>query len=569
MQMIIVIMGVISIICFIYILEINTAVKKNEKAMNKIMKEWNTIQVPETDENTLRAVWENYNCIIEKNDNEIDDITWNDLEMDGVFRKFNYTKSFIGEISLYKILRNPIYNIDILKERERIIDVLYTNQELRNKIQLQLMKIGKYNHLSIWEYKKFLYGRTVEFYKLWPHRFFPLFLIISVLIIPINTIAGVGLTVLGLSFTVVTYYRDRAKIEGYIPMVKQLGMMLNSIKGLSETTNIAVIDQYTRKLSKGVKLTKKYNRYLSKIQTTIGGNTTETDTLIDYIRIITHMDLIAFVKVIAYIDVNFDLIQECYEIVGYFDSMLSIALSKRQHNLKYGNKLFLSSPGLSTTKQFYLKAIDIYNPLLENPVLNSINMKKSILITGSNATGKSTFLRTIGINAVLAQTIFLVCAHEYNSSLFKIFTSMNIKDNIFEASSCYMMEIKSIKRILDARNNNITVLCCLDEVLRGTNTIERIGASSEILKSIALSNVLCIAATHDIELTYILKAYYENYHFQEKVTKDDVIFDFCLYKDRSYTRNAISLLRLLGYSDEIVSNAIKKVDSYINTGKWQ
>lgn len=139
MQTIIVIMGVVSIIFFIYILEINTAVKKNEKAMNKIMKEWNTIQVPETDENTLRAVWKNYNCIIEKNDNEIDEITWNDLEMDGVFRKFNYTKSFIGEISLYKILRNPIYNIEILKERERIIDVFYTNQELRNKIQLRVL----------------------------------------------------------------------------------------------------------------------------------------------------------------------------------------------------------------------------------------------------------------------------------------------------------------------------------------------------------------------------------------------------------------------------------------------
>ena len=85
---------------------------------------------------------------------------------------------------------------------------------------------------------------------------------------------------------------------------------------------------------------------------------------------------------------------------------------------------------------------------------------------------------------------------------------------------------------MDKSKGDYPILCFVDEVLRGTNTLERIAASSRILATLAKENALCFAATHDIELTYILENYYSNYHFREKVEGNQVLFDYKLYKGR-------------------------------------
>lgn len=145
-----------------------------------------------------------------------------------------------------------------------------------------------------------------------------------------------------------------------------------------------------------------------------------------------------------------------------------------------------------------------------------------------------------------------------------------------------MVEIRSLKRILDRLqekekpkkvpdsalpqadertagetcvSDSAPVLCCVDEVLRGTNTVERISASSQILKWMAGKNVICLAATHDIELTWILEGIFRNCHFEEQVTDDAVAFDYKLREGRAMTRNAIRLLHLMGFEDEIIQSA--------------
>lgn len=155
---------------------------------------------------------------------------------------------------------------------------------------------------------------------------------------------------------------------------------------------------------------------------------------------------------------------------------------------------------------------DIYHPLIKKPVLNNGDFPKGVLLTGSNASGKSTFIKTIAINAIMAQTIYTCLAKEYSSSYFIIYTSMALKDDIHSSESYYIVEIKSLKRILDAIYNYIPCLCFVDEILRGTNTVERIASSCEVLKKIASENTLCFAATHDVELTYMIEGAFKNYH---------------------------------------------------------
>ena len=146
---------------------------------------------------------------------------------------------------------------------------------------------------------------------------------------------------------------------------------------------------------------------------------------------------------------------------------------------------------------------------------------------------------------------------------------MALKDDIFGGDSYYIVEIKSIKRILDAAGTKgAKVLCFVDEVLRGTNTIERIAASTEILKSFAGSNVLCFAATHDIELTQLLNDKFDLCHFEGIVSDNDVHFDYLVKEGPATNRNAISLLGLLGYDENIVDNAQGLADKFLKTGHW-
>jgi DNA mismatch repair ATPase MutS len=225
-------------------------------------------------------------------------------------------------------------------------------------------------------------------------------------------------------------------------------------------------------------------------------------------------------------------------------------------------------PELIKTGKPRLAVRDLYHPLIETPVENSIREERSVLLTGSNASGKSTFIKTLAINAILAQTIYTSVSKSYQGSFFLIYSSMALRDNILSKESYYIVEIKSLKRILDRINPEKPMLCFIDEVLRGTNTLERIAASSRILSSLARKNALVFAATHDIELTQILARDYSNYHFQEQIENNQIIFDYKLYEGKAVSKNAIKLLNMLGYPKDIIASAEAAAEEFQNKGEW-
>ena len=131
-----------------------------------------------------------------------------------------------------------------------------------------------------------------------------------------------------------------------------------------------------------------------------------------------------------------------------------------------------------------------------------------------------------------------------------------------------MAEIKAIKRILDASEKEDMIVCMVDEVLRGTNTVERIAASTQILKGMAGGNIMCLAATHDVELTKTLEKEYDNYHFEESMVKGDVLFSYQLKSGRANSSNAIDLLANLGYDGNLIDKARKMVIYFEEKGEW-
>ena len=136
-----------------------------------------------------------------------------------------------------------------------------------------------------------------------------------------------------------------------------------------------------------------------------------------------------------------------------------------------------------------------------------------------------------------------------------------------QETQCEGKCIRGIKGCL-LYTSKTPVLCFVDEVLRGTNTVERIAASSRILQSFAENGVMCFAATHDIELTHMLEHLYSNYHFKEDVKDNDVIFNYRLYEGRAVSRNAIKLLGVLGYDENVITKADETAKRFLDTGVW-
>ena len=145
---------------------------------------------------------------------------------------------------------------------------------------------------------------------------------------------------------------------------------------------------------------------------------------------------------------------------------------------------------------------------------------------------------------------------------------MAIKDDILEGDSYFIAEIKSLKRLLNSLNGEIRVLAFIDEILKGTNTVERIAASASILDYGKESKAKILVATHDMELTEMLGEKYDNYHFRETVIDKEVLFDYKLHKGPSKTRNAIKLLKAMDFDKEVVNTANEIYSDFIINKKW-
>lgn len=210
---------------------------------------------------------------------------------------------------------------------------------------------------------------------------------------------------------------------------------------------------------------------------------------------------------------------------------------------------------------------DFYHPLLSKPVPNSGKISNDSIITGSNASGKSTFIKALAINGILAQTIYTCAATEFKLRHSIIITSMAVRDNITEGESYFIKEIKSLKRILD-KVQDVPCMCFVDEILKGTNTIERIAASAAVLKYLHDKDCLCMTASHDIELTQILENKYDNYHFREEINDDGISFDYKLKNGPSQTRNAIRLLDYMNFEDKIVEDAQNLANNFTKEKVW-
>lgn len=497
-----------------------------------------------------------YNFYLEKDkpDFHIDNITWNDLNMDTVFSKLDHTKSLPGAQFLYYLLRNPLFDKNVLKRRNEIIASLMDNKDIAQKIQYPLTILGKKSGLKIFKYFNEEISADAEallFLK--PLSYMPY---ISIAIFLINKQIGFVLLFAMTMINSIVYQIHKKKIYTEMDTFKYLANLLKCAKEIVkiDTNNI---DLWQEEIKDLLNLTKKTSRNLSKINFN-DTSISDFEVFIHYYNMIFLREPIVFYKTIKSINKHREHFFRMYATIGKIDAYISIA------SYKSGIDYFTEPEFIEEGNKFYLGVKEIYHPLLDSPVPYSIELNnKGALVTGSNASGKSTFLRTIGINSIFAQTLSFVLAKDYKTNYFKLMTSIGITDSIVEGDSYFMAEAKSLLRVINELSPYEPVLCILDEIFRGTNTAERISAANESLDYMINRNCCVIAATHDLELTNLVSERYSNYHFKETIDNNDISFDYILRQGPCTSRNGIAILKYLGYPEEIHEKASIRAEEYL------
>lgn len=491
-----------------------------------------------------------------KEDSGLDKITWTDLQLDRIFRSLAYTQSSMGDEILYWYLRFPRMEQEELEKREKIISYFQHNPEKRLQMQLLFHRVGRSKQYSLVQYLEKCEG--FQGISVLPHILGDTALIISIVLLFIQLPIGLLCCFFSLLYNLLTYFKTKGELDLY---AGSIGYVFRTIESGKKVVSLLPEEFQTDKEAID-KILDSLTFFHPLWLWLVGGEGMKGDffsVLLDYVRMFTHVDLfLGFLLVKQMQDSKQDLYR-LIETMGQYDACIAIGLYRQSVE-------FYCIPDFSDTNNKQIE--NAYHPLLEHPVANSVPLGQSILLTGSNASGKSTFLKTLGVNMVLSQSIHTCLAKSYQMPLVSVFTSLAVQDSLEKGESYYIAEIKAILRMFQMDTEGVQKVCILDEVLRGTNTIERVAAASQILKSMSEDNILCIAATHDLELTELLKDHWKQYHFEESIVEKEIQFSYEIKEGKANTRNAIALLEQMGYGKDIVESARELAKNFEEKGLY-
>ena len=239
----------------------------------------------------------------------------------------------------------------------------------------------------------------------------------------------------------------------------------------------------------------------------------------------------------------------------WFDTIHQFEVLNSLAGFSYANRGFTIP--VIVDEAYQLSATALGHPLIRGKerVVNDFAMAgkgKVIIITGSNMSGKSTFLRTVGVNVVLALMGAPVCAASFTTSVYQVFTSMRTQDNLEESVSSFYAELKRLKQLLELIGTTHPVLFMLDEILKGTNSHDRHNGAASLIKQLTDTDSFGFVSTHDLELGALSDdaGTIENYSFNSQVVDDEIIFDYKLHHGLCKSFNASKLMEKMGIKIE-------------------
>ena len=481
----------------------------------------------------------------------VDETTWNDLDMDRVYQRVNKALCTSGEQWLYCALRTPALEEGEWKARAAFARDMGEHPQARLKAQEILWRLGRPRRADL--------CRAVQGERRGRARLI-LFLLLGallpalLLLLPVLGKWGLLALVACAGLNNLVHEVCRRGREGDYDTVNYAAAMVRSAEKLRRMKE-PVLDRHLEKAYEALTQLKAVLR--------VGGvSAFACDSVTGALGSALLLDLIAYEYLKDRLDQNRAALIQVHEALGRLDVAVMTA------SWRAGMEVWCEPELTFGGRQAFFEAEGLAHPLLKEPVRSDLNARRSVLITGSNASGKSTFLRSVGLCALLGQSLCTCPARRYRGAAMRLATSMALRDDVTGGESYYIVETRSLKRIVDMTGAP-PVLCLVDEVLRGTNTVERIAASTQVLSELSAGGALCLAATHDRELCGLLREAFDQYHFEEQMDEDGMHFDYRLREGPATSRNALRLLAAMGFGRALVERAEAMAGEYEETGVWR
>ena len=476
-----------------------------------------------------------------------------DLDVFGrnsLFQMINSTKTKFGREKLSKILslKEIPTREEIIKRQEAIKELgekVKWRQELEVKSTLKKSGLKDIDKLLEWANSK----REIK----------PLFKIVPYLFIALTIISIVLVTfsILPVTYLILVFMINYLVVK---VLTKELAEVIslfdNHKKDIEAYTNLLslmyeeefsseLLKELKEKLIDGDKNAVKEMKALKSLVDWIGDSTGNAYYLLLNVTMLSDTFILRNLE--EWRSLNGSKLKGWLEVMGEIEALASIS------NLAFDFDNWCY-PDISSEDK--VEGIEVAHPMLgEKAVSNSfaLNKKEGIsrkvaLITGSNMSGKSTFLRTIGINLLLSYIGAPVCAKSFSCSIFSIYTCMRTKDNLEESISSFYAEILRIKILIEAAQKGEKVFFLLDEIFKGTNSRDRHEGAKVLINQLVNNGAMGLVSTHDLELCDLeqTRNWLKNYNFQEYYEDSKIKFDYKLREGKSKTQNAVHLMKLAG-----------------------
>lgn len=482
----------------------------------------------------------------------VDDDVCKDIDLDDVFGYCNRCITPIGEVMLYDRFRQMKRSSRIADDEDDISQII-KDEYFRRRIESALGAVNQKKGISV----SSLLNMSVKIGR-W-HRFSWLVPLLELALLVLTLIylspaAAIFLAVAILTVNVCLHYANKSYVDQHIRPLMQLGRLREASVKLSESDRYNDLQEVDLSIRSLTGLSRRLRIF------SLNG-ILESDFMamfyivIELVKILFCIEPIMTYAILKKMDDVSKDSRTLFEYVGGWDVLYSIA-SFRTWMDSCG--FVWSSPAFVQQRKT-LNADRIYHPLIKDCVPNSIRMDKSVIITGSNMSGKSSFLRTLAVNIVSSYALNMSFSYAMSLPECRLHSVLSVSDNLDEGRSYYMSEVLRIRSIIDrcsAADDDVTDFVFIDEIFKGTNTVERISIADAVIRYLSsLENTVAVVSTHDIELARGLESTLDTYHFNETIDSERISFSYTLIPGVVYTRNAISLLRLCGYPQSILDKA--------------
>ncbi len=474
--------------------------------------------------------------------------TFQDLDFNEFFMFLDRTSSKVGQQYLYEHFQIIPNNEKCTVEREKRIENLNENSKVKEECILALSNLSQREAL-------YLTSLFQEKYLTKPKWFLAIQLsavlsivtFIAAFFVPALWIAMVFILIINF----IIHYWNKRNLYEYGASLPQLSILVQSCKKIS-----SLLKDGNAGLHKSILRLTKLNRVLSvfKLEASIKSDASEiAEYILEMLKALFLIEPILLFYALRKLEDSKEHIRTLFEYIGKIDMCLSIDALRKTSNLNC-RPIILSERETMVIEE-------VYHPLLSNPVNNSVDLKnKSVLLTGSNMSGKTTFIRTVGINAILGQSMNICFAKSFQMPRINVHSTIRITDDLMDDKSYYFQEVLEIKTLLEASESTKPNLFLLDELFKGTNTLERIASGKAVLSHLTQKRNIVFIATHDLELTTYLSQEYKLYHFSEDVEGESIQFDYKLKQGNLNKTNAIRILEVNGYPSQVIKEARNMVN---------